>query len=185
MSSSSSSLERAIDEYQDVSFGNGGSYKSGEGGTSSSSSSSSSNEYYSSGVPSIPLEEFQEMQRRMASGAGASSSRKPPSPLQDKEEEEKENVIYSCALKVASTLYAPKLKTLVDRYQIPKEFRPHLPKEGEWCCSPSSGLEVYTSYLLVGLRFPLFIFYFFYFLVKVFSIGWVLDLTSLTPMVGG
>ena len=185
MPSSSSSLERAIDEYQDVSFENGGSYKSGEGGISSSSSSSSSNEHYSSGVPSIPLEEFQEMQRRMASGAGASLSRKPPSPLQDKEEEEKENVIYSCALEVASTLYAPKLKTLVDRYQIPREFKPRLPKEGEWCCSPSFGLEVYTSYLLVGLRFPLFIFYFFYFLVKVFSIGWVLDLTSLTPMVGG
>ena len=183
MSSSSSSPERAIDEYQDVSFGNGGSYKSGEGGTSSSSSSS--NEHYSSGVPSIPLEEFQEMQRRMASGVGASSSRKPPSPLQDKEEEEKENVIYSCALEVASTLYAPKLKTLVDRYQIPREFRPRLPKEGEWCCSPSFGLEVYTSYLLVGLRFPLFFFYFLFFLVEVFSIGWVLDLTSLTPMVGG
>ena len=124
------------------------------------------------------------MQRRMASGAGASSSRKPHSPLQDKEEEEKENVIYSCALKVASTLYAPKLKTLVDRYQIPKEFRPRLPKKGEWCCSPSFGLEVYTSYLLVGLRFPLFFIYLF-FLVEVFSIGWVLDLTSLTPMVGG
>ena len=163
MSSSSSSLERAIDKYQDVYFGNGGSYKSGEGGTSSSSSSSSSsNEHYSSGVPSIPLEEFQEMQRRMASGAGASSSRKPPSPLQDKEEEEKENVIYSCALEVASTLYAPKLKSLVDKYQIPREFRPRLPKEGEWCCSPSSSLEVYTSYLLVGLRFPLFIYLFIY-----------------------
>ena len=61
MSSSSSSLERVIDKYQDVSSRIGGSYKSGEGGTSSSSSSSSSSsldEYYSSGVPSIPLEEF-------------------------------------------------------------------------------------------------------------------------------
>ena len=59
MSSSSSSLERAIDKYQDVSSRIGGSYKSGEGGTSSSSSSSSSlDEYYSFGVPSIPLEEF-------------------------------------------------------------------------------------------------------------------------------
>ena len=28
-------------------------------------------------------------------------------------------------------------------------------KEGEWCCSPSSGLGVYSSYLLAGLRFPL------------------------------
>ena len=59
MSSSSSSLEKAIDKYQDVSSRIGGSYKSGEGGTSSSSSSNSSlDEYYSSGVPSIPLEEF-------------------------------------------------------------------------------------------------------------------------------
>ena len=58
MSSSSSSLERAINKYQDVSSRIGGSYKSGEGGTSSSSSSSSLDEYYSSGVPSIPLEEF-------------------------------------------------------------------------------------------------------------------------------
>ena len=58
MSSSSSSLERAIDKYQDVSSRIGGSYKSGEGGTSSSSSSNSLDEYYSSGVPSIPLEEF-------------------------------------------------------------------------------------------------------------------------------
>ena len=97
------------------------------------------------------------MQCRMASGAGASSSRRPPSPLQDeeKEEEREENVIYSCAPKVASTLDAPKLKTLVDRYQIPKEFRPRLPNEGEWCRSPSSGFGVYTSYLLAGLRFPL------------------------------
>ena len=41
MSGSNSSLEREIDEYQDVSSGSGGSYKSGEGSTSGSSSSSS------------------------------------------------------------------------------------------------------------------------------------------------
>ena len=64
-------------------------------------------------------------------------------------------MIYSCAPKVASTLDELKLKTLVDRYQIPKEFKPRLPNEGEWCCSPSSGLGIYTSYLLAGLRFPL------------------------------
>ena len=58
MSLSSSSLERAIDEYQDVSSGSGGSYKSGEGSTGSSSSISSSNEHYSTGVPGFPLEEF-------------------------------------------------------------------------------------------------------------------------------
>ena len=58
MSLSSSSLERAIDEYQDVSSGSGGSYESGEGSTGSSSSISSSNEHYSTGVPGFPLEEF-------------------------------------------------------------------------------------------------------------------------------
>ena len=148
---SSGSTEREIDEYQDESPSSSGSYESSNE-SSGSSDSSSQDEHYLSRVPGIPLKEFQEMQCRMTSGAGASSSRKPPSPLQDKEEEEKENVIYSCALKVASTLYAPKLKTLVDRYQIPREFRPRLLREGEWCYSPSSGLGVYTSYLLAGLR---------------------------------
>ena len=56
---------------------------------------------------------------------------------------------------MAFTLDTPKLKTLVDRYKIPKEFKPRLRNEGEWCCSPSSSLGVYTSYLLVGLKFLL------------------------------
>ena len=99
------------------------------------------------------------MQHRMTFGIEASSSRrsKPPSPPQD--EEEDENVIYSYAPEVASTLDASKLTTLVGRYQIPNEFRPHLPKSGEWCCSPLSGFGVYTSYLLIGLRLPLNSFY--------------------------
>ena len=50
MSGSSSSLEREIDESQDVSSRSGGSYESGEG-SSSGSGSSSSDEHYSSGVP--------------------------------------------------------------------------------------------------------------------------------------
>ena len=152
MSSSSSSLETEINEYRDVYSGSGGSYKSGEGSTSRSGSSS--DKHYSSRVPGIPLEEFQEMQRRMASGAETSSSREPPSPPQDEEEEE-ENVIYSCALEVASTLDAFKLKVLVYTYKIPKEFKPCLPMEEEWCYSPSSGLRVYTFYLLAGFRFSL------------------------------
>ena len=67
----------------------------------------------------------------MTFGIEASSSRrsKPPSPPQH--EEEDENVIYSCAPEVASTLDASKLTTLVGRYQILNEFRPHLPKSGE------------------------------------------------------
>ena len=66
MSLSNSSLEREIDEYQDVSFGSEGSYKSSE---SSTASSESSDEHYSSGVPGIPLEEFEELQRRKASAS--------------------------------------------------------------------------------------------------------------------
>ena len=153
MSSSSSSLEREIDEYLDISSGSGGSYESGEGRTSSSGNSFS-DEHYSFGVPGIPLEEFQEMQHRTTSRAGTSSSRELPNSSQDEKEEE-ENMIYSCAPEVASTLDALKLKTLVDRYQIPKEFKPRLPREGEWCYSSSFGLGVYTSYLLASLRFPL------------------------------
>ena len=131
MSGSSSSLEREINEYQDVSSGSGGSYESGEGSTNGSGSSSS-NEHYSSKVPGFSLEEFQEMQCRTTSRTGASSSRRPPSPLPDVEEEEEgEDVIYSCAPEVASTLDELKLKTLIDKYQIPKEFKPRLPNEGE------------------------------------------------------
>ena len=100
--SSSSSLEREINEYQDGSFGSEGSEESG---VDSSSCSDSSDEYYSSRVPGILLEEFQELQCRMASGSGASSSRQPSSLPQDEEEDE-EDVIYSCAPEVASTLDA-------------------------------------------------------------------------------
>ena len=74
--SSSSSIEREIDEYQDVSSGSEGS----EDSVDSSSCNDSSDEHYSSGVLGIPLEEFQELQRRMASGSGASLSRQPSSP---------------------------------------------------------------------------------------------------------
>ena len=95
------------------------------------------------------------MQCKTTFGAEASSSRrsKSPSPPQDKEEDE--NVIYSCAPKVVSTLDANKLTTLVGRYQIPHEFKPRRPKSGEWCCSPLSDFGVYAPYLLTGLRFPL------------------------------
>ena len=151
---SSGSIERETNEYQDMSSGSGGSYKSSSKGSFSSSSDSSSlNEHYSSRVLGFPLKDFQKIQRRMAFGAEASSSRRSPSPPQDEEEEE--NVIYSCAPEVASTLEASRLNTLVGRYQIPCKFRPRLLEEGEWCYSHSSSFGVYTSYLLVGLRFPL------------------------------
>ena len=61
--SSSSSLEKEIDEYQDNTSDSG---ESSEGSTSYNSS----DEHYSCGVPGIPLGEFQELQRRMASESG-------------------------------------------------------------------------------------------------------------------
>ena len=172
--SSSSSLEREIDEYQYDTSGSESSGESSEG----SSSYDSSDEHYSSGVPGIPLVEFQELQHRMASESRASSSKQPPSPPQNEEKGE-EDVIYSCAPEVASTLDTAKLKTLVDRYQIPREFNPRLPEAREWCCSSSSSLGVYASYLLAGLRFPLNSF------CRDLSIDWALDLTNSTPIVGG
>ena len=96
MSSSSSSLEKEIYEYQDVYSGSEGSYESSENSTASSNSS---NEHYSSGVLGIPLEEFQELQHRMAFGFGVSSSKQPSSPLQDEEEEEEEILFIVVPLK--------------------------------------------------------------------------------------
>ena len=154
MSASSDSIEREIDEYQDVSPRSGGSsYESISEGSTSSCDSSFLNEHYSSGFLGFPLKEFQEMQCRMAFGVEASLSKSSPSPPQDEEEEE--NVIHSCAPEVASTLDASKFKTFVGRYQTSSEFKPRLPEKGEWCCSPFSGFGVYTSYLLAGLSFPL------------------------------
>ena len=60
--SSSSSLEKEIDEYQ---YNTSGSESSGES-SQGSTFYDSSDEHYSSGVPGIPLGEFQELQRRMA-----------------------------------------------------------------------------------------------------------------------
>ena len=59
MFTSSSSLEREIDEYQDVSLGSGSSnYESNKGSIDYSSDCSSLDEHYSSEVPGFPLEEF-------------------------------------------------------------------------------------------------------------------------------
>ena len=59
MSTSSSSLEREIDKYQDVYPRSGGSsYESGEDSTSNSGDSSSLDEHYLSGVLGFPLKDF-------------------------------------------------------------------------------------------------------------------------------
>ncbi|KAL0004741.1 hypothetical protein SO802_012302 [Lithocarpus litseifolius] len=94
------------------------------------------------------------MRRRTASSSRASSSKRSESSKAPSQDEE-ENVIYSCAPEVVSTVRKDRLGILVDKYQIPTEFNPHLPEKGEWCCSPLFGFGVYVSYLLASLRFPL------------------------------
>jgi len=59
MFASSDSIEREIDEYQDVSLGSGGSsYGSNSEGSTSNSDSSFQDEHYSFGVLGFPLKEF-------------------------------------------------------------------------------------------------------------------------------
>ena len=91
---------------------------------------------------------------RATSNSRASSSKKAESSKTPSQDEE-ENVIYSYAPEVASIVREDRLRILLDRYQIPTEFNPHLPKKGEWCYSSLFGFGVYVPYLLAGLRFPL------------------------------
>ena len=80
LSSSSNSIEKAIDEYHDTT-----SY-SGSSESSHSSEGSSTDEGYTSGVPGFPVEVIQE-QLRKASGsqAGSSSNVLPFDPINEVE----------------------------------------------------------------------------------------------------
>ncbi|KAK9995437.1 hypothetical protein SO802_020123 [Lithocarpus litseifolius] len=85
VSSSSNSVDKAIDEYHDSTSYSGSS-------SNNSSSGNTMNEEYTSGVPGVPLEVFQEhLRTRVASGAGTSTSIPSSPPLDEVE------TIYSCA----------------------------------------------------------------------------------------
>ena len=75
----------------------------------------------------------------------------PSSTVQDEEEE----VVYSCAIGVASKKDDRKLVLLKKWYQIPDDLNPRLAVCGEWCCQPRFGIGIYEAYLLGGLRLPL------------------------------
>ena len=75
----------------------------------------------------------------------------PSSTVQDEEEE----VVYSCAIGVASKKDDRKLVLLKKWYQIPDDLNPRLAVRGEWCCQPHFGIGIYEAYLLGGLRLPL------------------------------
>ena len=148
LSSSSDSVDKAIDEYTDPSSFSG----SSDSNSSSSGSSSEGNttDEYESGVLKLPLEVVQEgLRTRSESGSKAGTSA--PSSI-DKDEVE---VVYSCAIGVVSKTDDRKLDLLKKWYQIPDELNPRLAVHGEWCCEPYFGIGIYETYLLEGLRLPL------------------------------
>ena len=119
LSSSSNSVDKAIDEYQDLSNYGGSSDDSNAG---ESSSDGNTMDEYTSGVPGVPLKVLQEwLKTRSESGSMAGTSA-PSSTVQDEEEE----VVYSCAIRVASKMDDRKLVLLKKWYQIPDDLNPRL-----------------------------------------------------------
>ena len=122
LSSSSNSVDKAIDEYRDAS-----SYSSPN--SDSSSNGSSTDKGYTFGVPGFPLKVIQEQLRmRVASGAGTSMSI-PSSPPSDEVE-----TVYSYAIGIPSNTDNRKLGLLRKWYQIPNDLNPRLAVRGDWCC---------------------------------------------------
>ena len=143
-SSSTDSLDKAIDEYYEDSSDRS-SFSS-----SSDSSGGSTDENYSSGAPGFPIEVVQEQLRRASGFQAGSPSSVPPSNPTDEEE-----TVFSRAVGVHSKMDEQRLNNLKSWYQIPDEFNPRLPVRGEWCCDLRFGIGVYEAYFLGGLRFPL------------------------------
>ena len=128
LSSSSDSVDKAIDEYIDRSSFSG----SSDSNSSNSGSSSEGNttDEYTSGVPGVPLEVLQEgLKTKFESGSQARTSA-PSSTVPDEEEE----VVYSCTIGVNSKTDDRKIELLKTWYQIPDELNPRLAVRGEWCC---------------------------------------------------
>ena len=116
LSSSSNSVDKAIDEYHDSTSYNGSSSSSG-----SSSSRKTMDEEYTSSVPGIPLEVFHEhLRTRAASGAGTSMSIPSSLPL-----DEVENV-YSCVVGIPSKTNERRLAALRSWYQILEDLNHRL-----------------------------------------------------------
>ena len=148
LSSSSDSVDKAIDEYTDPNSFSGSSDSNSKG--SDSSSEGNTMDEYESGVPRLPLEVIQEgLRTRFESGSKAGTSA--PSSTDNDEVE----VVYSCAIGVVLKTDDRKLDLLKKWYQIPDELNPRLAVRGEWCCQPHFGIGIYEAYLLGGLGLPL------------------------------
>ena len=121
LSSSSDSVDKAIDEYSDHSSFNGSSDSN-----SSSSSEGNTTDEYISGVPGVPLEVLQEgLKTRFESGLQVGTSA-PSSTVQDEDEE----VVYSCAIGIDSRTDDKKIELLKTWYQIPDKLNPRLAVRG-------------------------------------------------------
>ena len=143
ISSSSNSIDKAIDEYHDSNY-------SGSSSSSNSSGGNTTDEEYTSGVLGVPLEVLQEQLRtRTTSGVGTSMSI-PSSPPLDEEE-----TMYNCVVNIPSKTDEKRLIALRRSYQIPDDLNLRLTIRGEWCCEPRFGIDIYEAYLLGGLRLPL------------------------------
>ena len=91
LSSSSDSVDKAIDEYFDRSSFGGSSDSNSSNG---SSSEGNTTDKYKSGVPGVPLKGLQEgLKTRIESGSQAETNAS-SSTIQDEDEE----VVYSCAI---------------------------------------------------------------------------------------
>ena len=143
-SSSTDSLDKAIDEYYEDSSDRSSSI------SASDSSGGSTDENYSSGAPGLPIEVIHEQLRRASSSQSGSPSSVPLSNPTDEEE-----TVFSCAIGVHSKTDEQRLNNLKSWYQIPDKFNPRLPIRGEWCCDPHFGISVYEAFFLGSLRFPL------------------------------
>ena len=150
LSSSSNSVDKAIDEYHDTTSFSGSSSDSNSG-SNNSSGRNITDEEYTFGVPGNPLEVFQEQLRtRAVFGSKASTSSAHSSTFQDEVE-----TVYSCAVGVHSKTDEKRLASLRSWYQILDDLNPRLAVRGEWCCQPHFGVGIYKAYLLGGLRLPL------------------------------
>ena len=124
VSSSSNSVDKAMDEYHDST-----SYSGSNSSTSNSSSGgNTTDEEYTSGVPRVPLKVLLEQLRTRAasrSRVGTSTSVH-PSPLDEVE------TVYGCAVGIPSKTSEQRLTSLRAWYQIPDDLNPRLAVRGEW-----------------------------------------------------
>ena len=120
-SSSTDSLNKAIDEYYEDSSDRSSS------SSASDDSGGSTDENYSSGAPGLPIEVTQEQLRRASGSQAGSSSNVPPSNPTDEQE-----TVFSCAIGIHSKTDEQRLNSLKSWYQILDEFNPRLPVRGEW-----------------------------------------------------